>query len=147
MAEQPRELNRQISTACVPKAKKIVANFINRWETRSTKKTFTGDSFGKLRNYEAPPCITYLLDNPTAEGSRNETAVVLASFYNQKGMQHDDALLALSEWSEKRCDPPMDRHELEMVINSAYKKGYHFGCNGVKRVSECDKSRCNLVRR
>jgi hypothetical protein len=132
----------------VPKAKKCFENYALRWKARKDSYSYLlKPSNGSLKNIQTPPCIQYILENFMPQGCRNEVAVVLSSFYNQYGLSSEETLEAISEWNLKRCDPPLEPKEIKSVVSSVYKKGYKFGCRGIKRYAECNQSSCSLVRR
>jgi hypothetical protein len=146
LAINPREMEMP-ATMPMSKARQTFNSFANRWRARKTKTKFTGDTNGALKDIKTPPCIQYLLNNTTPEGARNEIAVMLSSFFNQQGLNQDEALSVIGAWSNEHCDPPLEEREIRITVASAYCKGYKFGCRGIKRFAECDSANCSLTRR
>jgi hypothetical protein len=148
LASSPREIEMG-RVSLVPKARKIFKGFLSRLEVmnQNQKKRFTGDISGRLKDIITVPCVDQILANQTAEGMRNETAVALASFYRQKGLSAEETLMAIGQWSEQKCDPPLEYSELKSVVKSMYKSSHPYGCKKFKEVSICNVSECPLRRR
>jgi hypothetical protein len=130
----------------IPQAKRQFQTFADRWQTKHAKRKDPGEVSGRFKDVETPPCVVYLLNNYTAEGSRNETGIVLASFLYQHGMNSEEAYLVMESWGLTKCDPPMEEKDIQALVTSAYKGGYPYGCRSLKRVSQCDESKCTIRR-
>lgn len=94
------------------------------------------------------PCIEKILQDGVEEGSRNNTAVAVASSILQSGKTLDETEELLYDWNE-RNDPPLGGHELHAVLMSAYRmfEGERFyGCSTFKDLGLCLGGDCILNR-
>ena len=90
---------------------------------------------------EAPPCICAILKG-IEEGIRNESAIRLACFWlNFCKIEPPKALTSLREWNAKN-KPPLEDRELEIVVQSALRGGYNYGCDDPILKEFCDKEAC-----
>src|SRR3990167_7226138 len=64
-----------------------------------------------------PTCVTDSLESGAVEGSRNETATRLAGYFHSKSLPPDVVLNILIPFAAK-CTPPLERRELEVIVNS-----------------------------
>ncbi len=94
-----------------------------------------------------PPCIEYLLNNPTSKGQRNSTLALLASYYNQSGCSSEEAIEALSIWNNNIVSPCIKEEELINTINSIYQGDHKMGCSTASIMSQCDKEKCKFSKR
>jgi hypothetical protein len=89
-----------------------------------------------------PPCIDEIINGKVVKGQRNNTAMVLASFFFQSGIQKADCYGRIDEWNTKRCEEPLPQSEIDMVIEHVYSEGYSFGCQGARTLSTCNIRKC-----
>jgi len=70
--------------------------------------------------------INELLDG-VEEGRRNNSAIIIASYYRIKGFTKEQAWEQLKLWNEKN-KPPLPEKELQTVLDSAYDRAepYHY---------------------
>lgn len=94
------------------------------------------------------PCVEAILRDGVGEGSRNNTAVAVASSILQSGKTLDETEDILYEWNE-RNDPPLEGHELHAVLMSAYRmfeSERFYGCSTFKDLGLCLGGDCILNR-
>lgn len=94
------------------------------------------------------PCVEAILRDGVGEGSRNNTAVAVASSILQSGKTLEETEDILYEWNE-RNDPPLEGHELHAVLMSAYRmfeSERFYGCSTFKDLSLCLGGDCILNR-
>lgn len=140
MASQPRAMP-QTDAVLAPKAKAAFESMASAYRSSITRRV-TDAPTTPIK--VTPPCIKHLLENNTARGQRNNTAIALCSFFRQAGIGDDEAMARLSNWSQSHCTPPLSDAELAAVTKSAYDKGYKFGCSTLKELSVCVPEKCEL---
>lgn len=94
------------------------------------------------------PCVEAILRDGVGEGSRNNTAVAIASSILQSGKTLEETEDILYEWNE-RNDPPLEGHELHAVLMSAYRmfeSERFYGCSTFKDLGLCLGGDCILNR-
>lgn len=94
------------------------------------------------------PCVEAILRDGVGEGSRNNTAVAVASSILQSGKTLEETEDILYEWNE-RNDPPLEGHELHAVLMSAYRmfeSERFYGCSTFKDLGLCLGGDCILNR-
>lgn len=94
------------------------------------------------------PCVEAILREGVGEGSRNNTAVAVASSILQSGKTLEETENILYEWNE-RNDPPLEGHELHAVLMSAYRmfeSERFYGCSTFKDLGLCLGGDCILNR-
>ena len=103
----------------------------------STKKHF--------KDGEILPCVQNITETPVTEGSRNNTAVVLASALFQQDLTFEEVQNIVETWNESN-NPPLSDYELYVTIKSAKNldcNGKGYGCTSIKELGFCDRS-CRL---
>ncbi len=96
---------------------------------------------------DIPPCITYLMNNNTSQGQRNNTVAALANFYHQAGKSENETKEILNEWNQTFCSPPLPGNELVTTIVSAYRSAKTWGCNSFGLLSKCQPKECKLKKK
>ena len=94
------------------------------------------------------PCVEAILRDGVGEGSRNNTAVAVASSILQSGKTLEETEDILYEWNE-RNDPPLEGHELHAVLMSAYRmfeSERFYGCSTFRDLGLCLGGDCILNR-
>ena len=94
------------------------------------------------------PCVEAILRDGVGEGSRNNTAVAIASSILQSGKTLEETEDILYEWNE-RNDPPLEGHELHAVLMSAYRmfeSERFYGCSTFRDLGLCLGGDCILNR-
>ena len=143
ISSSPREIDLTEPELSLP-AQSIMNGYKYRLELKDKsykKKTY------KNKISKTPPCIKYLLDNEVEQGKRNNCAIVLCSFYLQRGFTYEQAEEKIIKWNEEHCIPKLSKIEIIGTLKSAYKKGYEYGCTTLRDLSFCDTEKCNLGRR
>jgi len=94
---------------------------------------------------EEPPCVRAILEG-VEEGMRNESAIRLACFWlNFCKKEPHEALTLLREWNSKN-KPPLQDRELEIILRSALRGGYNYGCDDSILSEFCNKEVCTILR-
>jgi len=126
-----------------PKAYRIVQDFYRQWEEeKKTNKMSKSKGNGTL-NY-TPPCIKYLLNNPTNEGQRNNATAYIVSHFKQRGYSEDKAYELIDQWNEAYCSPMLKRQEVVSTVHSIYRGEYSYGCRTLKDLGNCNEHECKL---
>lgn len=100
-------------------------------------------------NYEIPLCIKYIYATGAAQGSRNNTLMILASSLLQKGMEVEECIDALVTWDEEKNEPSMGANEVETTVRSAYRNlldGRRYGCASITDLGLCVGKQCKLYK-
>lgn len=103
------------------------------------------DNTRKEFKYEAP-CVKKALANGAVLGTRNNTAIALASFFYQYGISYEQALQILLDWGKNKCSPPMSGKEIEATVRSAYRNCYAYGCRTFSNLGLCEPEGCEIER-
>jgi len=94
---------------------------------------------------EFPPCVCAILKG-IEEGMRNESAIRLACFWlNFCKKEPHEVLTLLREWNVKN-KPPLEDRELEIILQSALRGGYNYGCDDLILSKFCNKEVCTILR-
>jgi len=94
---------------------------------------------------EDPPCVRRILEG-VEEGMRNESAIRLACFWlNFCKKEPHEVLTLLREWNSKN-KPPLQDRELEIVLRSALRGSYNYGCDDLILNEFCNKEVCTILR-
>lgn len=99
----------------------------------------------KFKSNEILPCVQNIIDTPVTEGSRNNTAIILASALFQQDLSFEDVQNTVETWNENN-NPPLSDYELYVTVKSAKNLDYNgkgYGCTSIKELGFCDKS-CRL---
>lgn len=132
LAGQPRPNPLPDRVPVSPKAKAKVSSMTI--EQRDRRKEF---------KYEAP-CVKKALAEGAVLGRRNNTAIALASYFYQCGMEYGEALQILLDWGRNKCSPPMNGDEIEATVRSAYRNQYAYGCRTFKSLDLCKPEGCEI---
>lgn len=93
---------------------------------------------------DVPPCIQAILKG-IEEGTRNDTAIRLVCFYlNFCKVEPQKALTSLREWNIKN-KPPLNEAELGIILQSALRGHYNFGCNDLILKQFCNRETCLFI--
>lgn len=98
----------------------------------------------KLDLKVTPPCIEELLNGNIQKGQRNNTAITIASFFRQQGLDKNDCMAKMIEWNENKCEEPLPQREIDTVVEHIYKEGYKYGCSGLRVLATCNRRKCPL---
>ena len=93
---------------------------------------------------EMTPCIRSMILDPTAKGSRHETAFVLARYFKQCGIDHDTAITTLlnqPHWT----DFNNEGREVTKVFKSVYHSpiSQRIGCRGNSMSADTMRQLCS----
>ncbi|WP_067923605.1 primase C-terminal domain-containing protein [Alicyclobacillus shizuokensis] len=129
-----------------PRVKHSIQRVIDKWTQRiNQRKEFEG-RFKKLE--QLPVCIQTMLSEKNFRETvdeRNNSATALTSFFMQQGIEREETLARMKQWSEERCLPPLPARDIEIIVNSVYNGGYRYGCESFRRLSGvCDRDHCPL---
>lgn len=97
-------------------------------------------TLGVRKNGELPICIKNMLAMPAAQGTRNNTTVILASSLCQNGMDYGDAVQTLLDWNSTYNIPRLPDREVTRTVRSAYdefSQGKAYGCRAIKELGQC----------
>jgi hypothetical protein len=83
-----------------------------------------------------PSCITWILDNPPQEGSRDNTCMLVASALRQTGKEKSAVKEQLFEWGSK-CNPPLSGSIISSIVDRS--EFYRYGCSTVQGIAPCDE--------
>ncbi|WP_287582432.1 phage/plasmid primase, P4 family [Candidatus Borrarchaeum sp.] len=90
-----------------------------------------------LKKGVIPFCITAMLQG-AKQGERNERCFDIVNFYRSIGSPKENTLAILQEWNSKN-ESPLDKFELESVLNSVYDNKYSFGCSRPSNADYCSE--------
>lgn len=148
-AERIREMARQPRSWPVKqpiyrtRAAVVYQSYVRQWEASKQARKFNRQRGQKQLDF-TPPCVKHLILNGAVEGSRNETAAVLANHYRQRGYSEEHTVETLRCWNEKRATPPIEDGELLTTIHSIYTRDYYYGCTTLSRLAPCDIEHCRF---
>lgn len=97
----------------------------NKGETEKPKREFI--EVKSCANIPVFPCVESLLKG-VCEGERDNACFELAVFFKTRGMGEEEIIKKLLFWNDKNS-PPLDGHDIEKSVNSAYKGDYKIGCS------------------
>lgn len=85
---------------------------------------------------EDVPCMNHLINEGVPEGSRNVSAITLASYLMQRGKSEAEAQGIMLQWNQ-RNDPPLRPSEITDVVRRTFDESnrYSYGCDSYRQVS------------
>ncbi|WP_422661706.1 primase C-terminal domain-containing protein (plasmid) [Paenibacillus sp. EC2-1] len=125
-----------------PRAERTFRTYIERYEREQrerAKKDKKG--FEKKLNF-CPPCIESILNRPCAEGARNNTAAVMASYFKQRGYSKAKGWKLIREWNSEYAN--LGIKELETTFESIYNGNYTYGCSTLEQLGDCQRDKCKI---
>jgi len=146
-AVQPRYLPTPDSKTfkVVPEARNWYLKHVEKlkqWKQERLEE-FKGEKLIQLHGY--PPCISKLMETGVAEGMRNNSCFTLARYFAKAGLSFEQVLSHVLTFNQ-RCDPPLDKREVEATVKSAFEgvkaNRYSVGCSTVPLPDFCNKDRC-----
>lgn len=102
-----------------------------------------------LKEISFPECIVEILNTGACEGNRNNTTIILASAFFQKGASYQDTLDIVSEWNERLNEPSLSDAEISTTVASAYQQvqnGRRYGCTAIRDCDLCVGKKCKIYR-
>ena len=120
---------------------------MRRWQEFLEYRSYKQDGPAKVEKFMLPegkkkdllPCVAAALEVGVTKGSRNNTAVALASSLCQAGYTRDEAVETLISWNEQN-DPPVSDREIYATCRSAFimaDSGRGYGCRYFKDAGLC----------
>lgn len=126
-------------------AASIFRSYIARYEA---SKNRVRERSGKIIRLEStPPCIEWILYHGAVRGKRNDTAIVLASHYRQRGLDYEDVLDSVLNWNTQVLEEPLSDSEIERCVKQVFDNKYNYGCQTIKDLAICEPNNCELARR
>ena len=147
-AKEPKHLKYE-KPQYVEKAAENFKNIITQLEEEKKKKKYTIPKNVDISKVKFPECIKNIFENGASKGSRNNTAVILASALFQKGIDYDTGFQLLNKWNHEKVDPSINDNELTATIRSAYnlvQAGKRYGCNAINDLGLCVGKECRLYK-
>ena len=98
------------------------------------------------------PCVAYILDNGAPTGSRNNTAVAVASSLFQCGGNVEDVTDLLIDWNRSKNDNSknaMTNNEIKKTVESSYRRyqnNMYYGCSTFRDLGFCLGKLCKLYK-
>ena len=99
----------------------------------------------RFKSNEILPCVKNITETQVTKGSRNNTAIVLASALFQQDLSFEEVQNIVETWNDNN-NPPLSDYELYVTIKSARNLDYNgkgYGCTSIKELGFCDNS-CRL---
>ena len=149
-ASKPQKISntetKKVSTA-INKYNAIIDKLIANEES-NRKRIRTLAKNVDLSKISFPKCISKIFEEGVEHGMRKETAVILASALFQKGIDFDTVSSFMHKWNINKVNPPINEHELNSTIKSAYsftQSGRRYGCSSIINLDLCpDNKNCSL---
>lgn len=110
------------------------------------KNTRVFDKQIDISEIKLPKCMINVINNGSNKGQRNNTAVILASAFFQRGVNFEQTMQLINEWNELKNVPSLPYKELETTVLSAYSMaqvGKGYGCTSIKDLGLCTEN-CRL---
>lgn len=85
------------------------------------------DDLGLKNNKPVKLCYAKMLQG-VSSGLRNNAAIRIASYFAKYGVPADIVFKLTKEWNSKNS-PPLPEEELKVIVESALRNKYDFGCN------------------
>lgn len=100
-------------------------------------------------NITFPKCIVEIYKNGVTEGNRNNTTIILASAFVQKGVDREATLALINKWNLEKNNPSLSDSEILTTVNSAYQQvidGRRYGCSSIKDMGLCVGKSCKIYK-
>lgn len=140
-ASSPKSYAEKIDTSLIKEAavvfQKIMTDYKTEYENRRRKRIEKKVDVSKVK---LAKCINRIILEGVNEGSRNNTAVILASALFQKGIIEEQVIDIVLQWNESMVSPPIEHGELMNTINSARNMvdcGRGYGCSSIADLGFC----------
>jgi replicative DNA helicase len=145
LATSHRKLTTKESPIRIEQAASIFRNYTTKYE--SSKNRIRERSGKIIRLESTPPCIEWILYYGAGKGKRNDTAIVLASHYRQKGFSYEEVLDSILNWNAQVLENPLPENEIERTVKQVFDNKYIYGCQTIKDLATCEPTKCELARR
>lgn len=96
-----------------------------------------------------PKCIQEIYKGGVVEGNRNNTTIILASAFFQKGIELNTALAMVHKWNLEKNNPSLSDTEIEMTVRSAHQQvlnGRRYGCSSITEMGLCIGRECKIYK-
>lgn len=100
-------------------------------------------------NITFPKCIQEIYKNGAVDGNRNNTTIILASAFLQKGIDYNTTLALINKWNLERNSPSLSDNEILTTVSSANQQvqsGRRYGCSSIKDSGLCVGKECKIYR-
>ena len=100
-----------------------------------------------LKTIKFPSCIQTIHANGVTEGNRNNTTIILASAFFQKGIDLNVGLALMHKWNLEKNSPSLSDSEINTTVRSAYQQvvsGRRYGCSSIVEMGLCIGKECKL---
>lgn len=102
-----------------------------------------------INDINVPTCIMSILQHGAQQGSRNNTTIILASSFFQKGASLEDTLSLIQSWNETTNFPSLSDQEIVTTVTSAYQQvqsGRRYGCTSIRESGLCVGRQCSIYK-
>lgn len=96
-----------------------------------------------------PSCIQEIYKTGCAEGNRNNTTIILASAFFQKGVDYETTFSIINKWNNEKNDPALSDGEIQTTVMSAYQQvqsGRRYGCSSIRDMDLCVGKECKIYK-
>lgn len=149
-AKSPKEDAGEYTTATTQEASESYRKMIREQKKADSKAEQEAlEKRSLIQSRDLLPCLAYILDSKIEKGSRNNTAVMLASGMVQCGASAEEIVKKINEWSGRNGKEKLPFHEIKNTVKSAqklYDEGKGYGCKSVQSLGYCIGSLCNLYK-
>lgn len=125
----------------------LIQSLKDRQAKRTTK--FILPTNVNLEKVKFPSCIQKIYREGCQEGIRNNTTIILASAFFQKGLPKEKVMKLMQKWNTEKNYPSLADNELEITVDSAYQQvmnGRRYGCLSIKDIGLCVGKECPIYR-
>lgn len=149
-AKDIKQLNYEKPEA-VEKAIIKINSLIENMETANKKKAakIAIPTNVDLSKITFPKCIQAIYKDGVGEGSRNNTTIILASAFFQKGIDLQTGLVMIHKWNLEKNNPSLSDSEINITVESAYQQvdsGRRYGCSSIKESGLCIGRECKIYK-
>lgn len=113
------------------------------------KQNYRPINITDIDDIQVPSCILNILKNGAEDGNRNNTTIILASAFLQKGASYEDTLALVLDWNEHANSPSLPENEIVTTVNSAYQQvqaGRRYGCTSIRESGLCVGRDCSIYK-
>lgn len=145
-ASTPHEESWEESTL-EPDAAKAYRNFIIQHGKKKKAPVRKKNSLIPTKKMNLLPCVYQMLSTSAQKGTRNISAVALASGLYQSGRTDEEVDEIMTAWNDQNT-PPLPTAELTITISSArsfLESGKGYGCNAFREFGFCSGN-CRILK-
>lgn len=125
---------------------KEIKEEITKPKTKSSQRPI---ELKDMDDIKVPDCVMNILQNGSPQGSRNNTTIILASSFFQKGASFEDTLSLVQIWNERANVPSLPEQEIVTTVTSAYQQvqdGRRYGCTSIRESGLCVGRVCGIYK-